>query len=139
MRVLCAETFYHDGRGPTLVEVHFRASSAHIEAIDYELPDSDGSAGSHRHLLFHRAQAFMFTPEEAENHLTSPPDWSKTERGTLVSLGKTAWLTSFSPRHLGSCEHFRAMFYDEFLDIICEGVNSEPGRFNPENAKDQAW
>jgi hypothetical protein len=129
MRLLCADTFYHDGRGPTLVHVHLRDRSAHIQAIDYELPGSGGTNELRRHLLFHNAQTYMFTPEEVEDYATSKVDWSKTNRGALVSLGKTAWLASFNPHHLERCEHYRAMFYDEFLDIICEGVSSEPGFF----------
>ena len=73
----------------------------------------------------------MFTPEEVENYGRSESDWSKTNRGALVSLGRTAWLKSFSPRYLERCGHFRAMFYYEFLDVICDGVSNEPGYFAP--------
>jgi hypothetical protein len=119
MRFIHANGFYHDGRGPTLVTVHLRPGSAHIDAVDYQLPDSDGNSESFRHLKFHRAQVFMFTPEEVENYSTTEVDWSHTERGALVGLGRTKWLTSFDLRHLERCKHYRAMFYDEFLDIIC--------------------
>ena len=129
MRVLCGDTFYHDGRGPTLVRVHLADESSHIKAIDYMLPDANSGPEFSRHLLFRRAQAYMFTPEEVENYMTTQSDWSKTDRGALISLGKSSWLSSFSLRHLDRCEHYRAMFYDEFLDIICEGVTSEPGYF----------
>lgn len=57
--------------------------------------------------------------------------WAATNRGALVSLGKTAWLKSFDSRHLERCEHFRAMFYDDFLDIVCEDVAVETGYFRP--------
>lgn len=135
MRVLCEDTFYHDGRGPTLVHVHLAEGSAHLLAIDYVLPDSDGSLNYTKHLLFRQVQAYMFTPEEVENYPTAHVDWSETGRGALVSLGRSAWLASFSQRHLHLCEHYRAMFYDELLDVICEGVTCEPLHFVPVSSK----
>jgi hypothetical protein len=135
IRVVCGDTFYHEGRGPALVRVHIEAGSAHLQAIDYELPDTDGSPASkrhllHRHLLFHGAQVFMFTPDKVENYITSAVDWSATGGGAMVALGKSIWLSSFNQQHLERCEHYRAMFAAEFLDVICEGVTSEPGYFS---------
>jgi hypothetical protein len=134
IRVVCGETFYHDGRGPTLVCVHLDRGSACLRAIDYELPDSDGSPPWKRHLLFHRAQVFMFTPEEVENYLTSVVDWSATDYGAMVTLGKSTWLSSFNQQHLERSEHYRAMFYDVLLDVVCERVTTEPGYFVADKA-----
>jgi hypothetical protein len=130
MRVVCGDTFYHDGRrGPSLVRVHLRPGSARIQAIDYDLPGSGESPASQRHLLLQGAQVFMFTSEVVENYIASVVDWSRTGRGAMVCLGKSTWLSSFNQQHLERCEHYRAMFYDDFLDIICERVTSESGYF----------
>jgi len=129
MRVVDPQKFFHDGRGPTLRAVHLAPNSAHLEAIDFVPPDTEQNPGAVFHLRFIKAQAYMFTPEEVENYARSEVNWGETNMGALVSLGRSSWLQSFSPRHLGNCEHFRAMFYDELLDVICEDVLVVPGQF----------
>ncbi len=100
MLVLNADDFYHDGRGPKLLKVHLANGSAHLLAIDFRSPGSDET----KHLKFTGAQAFMFTPDEVVSYPT-PVDWGATERGALVSLGRSDWLESFSPIHLTDCAH----------------------------------
>ena len=129
MKVIAKSLFYHDGRGPQLVRVHLAPRSSHLLAIDYSPPDCDDINIGLRHLLFSKAQVYMFTPEEVENYQTTAVNWGATDRGAMVSLGKTQWLRSFSQRHLERCEHYRVMFYDEFLDVICEGVAPAEGPY----------
>ena len=132
MRVIARSKFYHDGRGPELLQVHFAPRSAHLIAIDYSPPDWDGKNIGIRHLRFLKAQVHMFTPEEVENYHASEVNWGATEQGALVSLGRTKWLGSFTQIHLGRCEHFRAMFYDYLLDVICEEVSAQDGAYASE-------
>jgi hypothetical protein len=132
VHVIARSKFYHDGRGPELLQVHFSPRSAHLVAIDYSPPDWDGKTIGVRHLKFLKAQVHMFTPEEVENYPASEVNWGATEQGALVSLGKSKWLGSFGQIHLGRCEHFRAMFYDNFLDVICEDVSAQDGEYAPE-------
>ncbi len=129
MRIVHAKSFYHDGRGPTLLNVHIASGSSQLLAVDFALPDA-GREDPNHHLRFVGAQAFLFTPEEVENYETAKVDWSATGKGALVSLGESSWLKSFSPQHLSKCEHFKVMFYDEFLDVICEQVLIESGVFS---------
>ena len=118
--------FLHEGRGPELLAVHLAPRSSHLLAIDFRNPDSTHV----RHLNFQGAQTYMFTPEEVENHLRSSVDWGASGGGALVSLGRSGWLESFSPAHLSRCSHFRAMFYDEFLDVLCEGITVADGPYS---------
>jgi hypothetical protein len=118
MHVIHPKDFFHDGRGPELIAVHLASKSSHLLAVDFKNPDSSQVM----HLKFLRAQAYMFTPEEVENYATTVVDWGKTGNGALVSLGRSTWLKSFNPRHLERCEHIRIMFYDEYLDVLCEDV-----------------
>ena len=74
MRVIARSKFYHDGRGPELLQVHLAARSAHLTAIDYSPPDWDGKAVGVRHLKFLKSQVHMFTPEEVENYPASEID-----------------------------------------------------------------
>ena len=124
MLVLHAKEFFHDGRGPELLEIHFASTSSHLLAIDFRNPDSNAT----NHLKFTGAQAFMFTPDEAVSRPT-PVDWGATGQGALVSLGRSDWLESFSPMHLNDCVHIQAMFYDEQLDVICKNVAVGLGGF----------
>jgi len=118
MHVIHSKDFFHDGRGPELIAVHLAKNSSRLLAIDFSNPD----ARQPMHLKFVGAQSHMFTPEEVENYATPYTDWDKTGGGALVSLGRSTWLRSLSPSPLEECEHFRAMFYDEFLDVICEAI-----------------
>ena len=124
MRPLHVEDCWPDGRGPELQQVHYDGQGAVLKAIDDVNPD-----GRTRHLLFIKPQVFMFTPEELENYRTSFVNWSVTGKAALVCLGKSPWLSSFAPKHLKECLHFRVMFYDEFLDVICQEVIVQPGSY----------
>jgi hypothetical protein len=124
-----ANLFYHDGRGPTLQMVHYDGTGAHLHAIEFLNPDA--AEKDLKHLLFIKPQVFMFTPEEVENYETAVIDWSRTGKAAMVSLGRSSWLSSFAPRHLRECSHFRAMFYDEFLDVICHDIEVRNGCAQP--------
>jgi len=120
-----ASEFFHDGRGPELVAVHFSPNSSHLLAVDFRNPDSSET----RHLVFTGAQSFMFTPDEVVGDTAGDVEWGSTQGGALVSLGRSAWLESFNQAHLEKCEHLRAMFYDQQLDLICEDVSIHKGGF----------
>ena len=128
VRVIHSSQFYHEGRGSTLVAVHLAGRSARLKAIDFLLPDVESATEVH-HLRFIKAQTFMFTREEVEDYAVSEVDWSKTGRGSLVSVGRSRWMSQFSQQHLGRCEHYRMMFYDELLDVLCEDVLVEGGAY----------
>ncbi len=78
----------------------------------------------------------MFTPEEviAPDGFIGLSDLP----AAVVNLGKTAWLRSFTPTHLANCDHYRALFYDECLDVICEGITAEDGTFQGEAGSSSA-
>jgi len=125
MKPIHANLFYHDGRGPILKMVHYNGSGACLRAIDFINPDEFEK--DVKHLVFIKSQVFMFTPEEVENYASSVVDWSKTGKAAMVNLGHSSWLSSFAPLHLRECSHFRAMFYDEFVDVICEDIEVRNG------------
>ena len=75
-----------------------------------------------RHVKFIKPQVFMLTPEEVESYEAEFNPWEGEKKFALVHLGKSSWFRRFSPRHLANCSHFRCMFYDEFLDVICEKI-----------------
>jgi len=123
VRPILRGEFFHDGRGPELVKVHYRGRGSTIAAADYTNPGDPGL----RHLLFVGPQTFMFTPEEVENF--APVSWEATGNASAVCLGRSEWFHSFSTRHLDKCQHYRVMFYDEFLDIICERIEARDSGF----------
>jgi len=71
----------------------------------------------------------MFTPDELVDYSRSSLDWSAAEGAALVSLGRSSWLNSFSLVHLSRCSHFRAVFYDEILDVLCESIDVADGPY----------
>ncbi len=124
---LLRDVFYHDGRGPELHAAYFAHRGLHLIAVDYWLPDVSHDVRQLRHLEFNGAQVFMVTPEEVANH-TKPQLWS-ANGVAAYSVGRSEWLESFSPIHLSRCEHFRLMFYDEYLDVICVSITSHEGSY----------
>jgi len=127
MKPILADRFHHDGRGPTLQAVHLASRSAQLIACDFL--NSDDRPEQLKHLLFARAQVFMFTPEEVENYATSQVNWGNTNGAAIVNLGRSSWLGTFNPHHLLKCEHYRVMFYDELLDVICEDIQVKAGGY----------
>lgn len=125
MQVVHPKDFIHDGRGPELLSVHLEEGGSRLLAIDFRNPDCVRV----QHLRFQHAQAYMFTSEEVEACTRSSVDWGATEGGALVSLERSRWLDSFNPTHLSRCSHFRAMFYEEFLDILCESISLADGPY----------
>ncbi len=71
----------------------------------------------------------MFTPEEVINYQTLSPIWQQNRKAGIVCLGKSSWLKSFNPYHLDSCAHYQLMFYDELVDVICEGLKIKEGGY----------
>lgn len=125
MKAILADEFYHDGRGPTLHRVHYGPHGATIHAIDFLNPDD----GSLKHLFFFRPQVFCFTPEEVFDNDVRGIDWLRLDNAAIVDLGQSSWYQSFCQYHLARCRHFSIMFYDYYLDIICEGIEVHQGGY----------
>lgn len=121
------ESFFHAGRGPELIQVHYVGNGKVLKAIDYFNPDDEYTDENRKHLLFTKPQVFMFTPEEVYNYPSN--FWGGADKAAIVCFGKSAWLRSFSPQHLEKCQHYQVMFYDEFLDVICERIDAIPKAF----------
>jgi hypothetical protein len=111
--------------------VHYRGNGATLAAIDYFNPDDSHAPENLKHLLFVRPQVFKFTPEEVHNVAEDEVPWGRGSFGSagIASLGLSAWLKSFAPQHLSNCQHFRVMFYDQYLDIICERIDAKVGGY----------
>ena|ERR1051325_1789518 len=117
------DKFYSDSRGPELDRVYWSSDGRDIKAVDYRNPDDCVL----RHVKFVKAQVVMITPEEVIDASKLDPAW---EKGVgIVNLGKSAWLNSFAPAHLARCDHYQLLFYDESLDIICEGLEFGEGPY----------
>ena len=118
---------YHDGRGPELQAVRYANQGRSIQAVEYFNPDDVSTPQNIKHLHFIKPQVFMFTPEEVYNCQPGESYWAQFRPAAIISLGKSAWLDSFDQQHLTQCYHFQIMFYDQYLDIICEEIVSGQG------------
>ena len=121
IKPILQDVCYHDGRGPTLEAVRYAFDGKRIQAVEYLNPDDAADSGI-KHLQFIKPQVFMWTPEEVYSHESTWSNWAEFRPAAAISLGKSPWLLSFSQQHLTRCSHFQVMFYDEYLDIICEDV-----------------
>ena len=128
---LYPEQFYHMGRGPILERLHWGARGLHLEAADYTLPDAPRGAAGLRHLRFVRAQVVAITPEEVIDYARLAGHDSGPRGAALLDLGRSAWLATFNPHHLGRCRHFQLLCYDQLLDVIAEDVTVHAGGFAP--------
>ena len=79
-------------------------------------------------MIVHGAQVYMLTPEEVHDYTHDEVKWGPSiEQAAAVNLGTSSWLLSFAQQHLAPCNHYRVMFYDEFLDVICENLSAKCG------------
>jgi hypothetical protein len=78
--------------------------------------------GNLRHVLFERAQVVQITPKEVVSAAQIGNRYASADRAAMFDLGRSRWLQSFSPTHLERCRHVQMLFYDQLVDVICEGI-----------------
>src|SRR5215469_17621865 len=71
-RTLLKDWIWAEGRGPELRRVHY--AGIQLRALEYLNPDWS-SESDVKHLLFHRAQVSMFTPEEVHDYARDEIEW----------------------------------------------------------------
>jgi hypothetical protein len=130
IKPILQDVCYHEGRGPELQAVRYAFEGRIIRAVEFLNPD-DAADNGIKHLEFIKPQVLMWTPEEVYNNLKNKGHWTEFRPAAVISLGKSPWLLSFSPQHLTRCSHFQIMFYDEYLDIICESIVFSAGLYHP--------
>lgn len=130
IKPLLQDVCYHEGRGPTLTAVRYANAGRSIRAVEYDNPDADRDET--KHLVFIKPQVHMWTPEEVYQNHVLEDYWAEFRPAAIVSLGRSPWLCSFSSQHLTRCSHYQIMFYDEYLDIICEDIVYRQGAYVPE-------
>ena len=118
---ILTDDFYFDGRGPSIVQIHWAYDGIVLRAIDFE-----GTRGK-SHLFFEGIQVVMITPEEVINTAQFDSLVVDDNIYSAISLGKSEWLDTFTPRHLDKCEHYKFLFYDHMIDVICEYVEVRTG------------
>jgi len=129
MNPILKDRFHHDGRGPELVKAWIEDGGLYLEAIDFFNPEDPHKHEYKKHLWFDSPQAFMVTPEEEFHVAKRKIDWAEVGKAALFDLGRTQWCEEFSNRHSSRCRHYLAMFYDEYLDILCEGIEVRDGGY----------
>ena len=122
--------FAGDGRGPELTRMFWSSDGTILRAIEYRL-SQDGLV---RHVRLSGVQVVMVTPDEVVGQLPGDIDTPPVRGAYAVRLGRSPFLASFNPRHLGRCAHYRLRFYDELIDLICERVEFVGGSFQEAEA-----
>lgn len=129
MKTILIDNFYRDSRGPELQKIHYNNPGTQIVAIDYYNPDVKYLQENMKHVIFKNLQAFMITPEEEFKYTESITEGLKKDKGAILNLGKSEWYNSFSNRYSQNCNHYRLIFYDDFIDVICEDVTIKDGSY----------
>lgn len=124
------EFFYGPGRGPSLKRLCWSERGGKLLAAEFTPPDYALREDLH-HVQFFGTQVAMITPEEVINYGKMNSYLTEHRPAMMFNLGKSEWLKSFSPLHLGKCNHYQLLFYDELLDLIAEGVEVGKGKFSP--------
>src|SRR5216684_8713301 len=115
MEPIHADSFYSEGRGPELQRVRWSQRGTQLRAIEYYNPDDVHDAASLRHLRFDGFQVVLITPEEVVDYTELGSRLAATRPAAMLDLGRSAWVETFSPRHLSACRHFQLMFYDQLF------------------------
>jgi hypothetical protein len=126
---LFRDLFFHDGRGPELHSAHWRDGGRVLSAIDYYNPDVTHDVGHLNHVAFSGVQVVQITPEEVRGVSALADPQGRYSPAAMFNLGKDDWFQRFNAQHLGSCSHYQLVFYDELLDVICEGVTCHRGPY----------
>jgi hypothetical protein len=113
------DEFRGDGRGPELDRFVWSADGRTLLGAEYRNADSPALS----HVCFGGTQVVMVTPEE----VIGDPSLPGGSGSYAADLGRSSWLQSFAPDHLAQCSHYRFLFYDELLDVVCETITFGPG------------
>jgi hypothetical protein len=133
--VVLRDSIWAEGRGPELRSARYRSNGLGLVALEYLNPDWTSEADL-RHLVIHQAQVHMFTPHEVYNFARDEVRWGPPiDQAAVVNLGKSEWLLTFSQQRLARCSHYRIMFYDEYLDLICENISVESGPYRAQTER----
>jgi hypothetical protein len=120
MKPVRRDEFRGDGRGPELDRFVWSADGRTLLGAEYRNADSPAL----RHVRFGGTQVVMVTPEEVIGDPCVPVGSSYA-----ADLGRSSWLQSFAPQHLAKCSHYRLLFYDELIDVVCETIEFGPGPY----------
>jgi hypothetical protein len=119
--------FWHEGRGPELRRVLWNSSGTSIRAIEYVNPDWTSADMAVRHVIFQAPQVVQITPEEVIGADQLGTRYADHRPAAMFDLGRSTWLESFASGHLARCRHIQMLFYDELIDVICEGADCGVG------------
>lgn len=80
-------------------------------------------------VVFHGLQVIQIVPEEVHSYWHSEVYEPGTRSGAWEVVD-SAWLASFSPRHLTGHKHFVLEFYDDLVEVIARGLIFGRGEFS---------
>ena len=84
-------------------------------------------------VIFRKMQVIQIVPEEVCSYWFVPYVQEGTKGNGIYMVKDSAWLQSFSQRHLGSCNHYIFQFYDDIIEIIAEDLTFGKGPFRTED------
>jgi hypothetical protein len=123
--------FYHEGRGPELQKVIWDFRGQILRGFEYFNPDDEYTEANLRHLYLDKVEAYSMAGEEVHKRIIAN---GKT-KAAIFQIPESDWKKSFQQRHLGTCDHYQIMFYDEVFDVICRKIIPGKGHLNKPKAQ----
>ncbi|WP_444922928.1 hypothetical protein ACJJH9_12145 [Microbulbifer sp. DLAB2-AF] len=120
------EFFYHDGRGPELQKVLWKAKGVILAGFEYFNPDDEYIPENLKHLRLEGVQAYSMASDEVHGNILANGD----SKAAIIKVANSSWLASFNQAHLSECKHFQVMFYEEIYDLICTKIIPGVGKLN---------
>ena len=112
-----------------LAAAHFGSAPLELLAVDCRIPQCDGAAEETIHIKFRGVQSFAVTAEESGNNAWHCIVGEGLQSHAAFELLASPLLAGQNPAHLKRCHHFVFVFYDEYLDVVCESVEAQSGAY----------
>ena len=118
--------FHHDGRGPELQRVVWDYGGKNLKGFEYYNPEDVYEEENIKHIELVGVEACAMTGEEVHGDILA----TGQSKASIFKVENSSWLKQFNPAHLGGCDHYQLVFYDEIYDVICKEIKSGKGRMS---------
>jgi len=116
--------FYHDGRGPSLINVLWIQKGVILKGFEFYNPDDEHSEENIKHLILEKIEVYSMAGEDVHSNILT----SGESKAAIFKIEDSEWLKQFKHIHLIGCSHYQIIFYDEIYDVICKDIKIGKGK-----------
>ncbi len=118
--------FYHDGRGPELMNVVWIHNGIILMGFEFYNPGDEYKEENIKHLILEKIEVYSMAGDEVHGNILA----TGKSKAAIFKIENSKWHKQFNQGHLGDCSHYQIMFYDEIYDIICKNIIIGTGRID---------